>query len=403
MVQAIDGSLSDYSAKDSVLTRLKQYLRPVFRPAIKKIRWAQILVLLLTVGCGGTSLTGGVPVREFSPPVDFEKRRAEIEKMKKAVGLLSQVQQNSVFRQVDGTTHYLIGPRDILRVVFFKGAKPVEDIVEVRPDGTISFSFLEDVSVTGLTAREVDLILTERLAQFVKEVRLDVFIKEYRSKSALVFGQINNRIISGIQTGPGLYILEGRTTLLDLIVKAGGYIPESSDLKNVKLLRGDTKYTINLYDVIFKGDLSQNVILEDGDVITVPELALFGERIYVFGEVNRVGVFSFKSSRDLLAAIANAGGFTPTAVEEETRIIRGFGSLENPVVITANLKDIFEKGAISENMELEDGDVVYVPRSQIGDVNEFIKNTIPLLEYLLYPGRYRDLYSDTDSLRILRQ
>jgi polysaccharide export outer membrane protein len=246
----------------------------------------------------------------------------------------------------------------------------------------------------------VDIILTERLAQYVKDVRLDVFINEYRSKSALIFGQVNNRIISGIQTGPGRYILEGKTTLLDLIVKAGGYIPESSDLKNVKLVRGNMKYTINVWDVIFKGDVSQNVVLEDSDVITVPELALYGERIYVFGEVNRVGVFSFKSSRDLLAAIANAGGYTSTAVEEETRIIRGFGKLETPVVISANLKNIFEKGMISENVELENGDVVYVPRSIIGDVNEFIKNTVPLLEYLFYPGELRDLYSDTNRLRI---
>jgi protein involved in polysaccharide export with SLBB domain len=370
------------------------------KAVFNKYKWVQIVILLFTFGCGGTTLTGGIPVGEFSPPVSFEEKRAEIENMKKAVGGLSQVEKNSVFRRVNETDHYLIGPRDTLRIVFFKGAKPVEDIVEVRPDGKISFSFLEDVYVAGLTAWEVDIILTERLAQYVKDVRLDVFINEYRSKSALIFGQVNNRIISGIQTGPGRYILEGKTTLLDLIVKAGGYIPESSDLKNVKLVRGNMKYTINVWDVIFKGDVSQNVVLEDSDVITVPELALYGERIYVFGEVNRVGVFSFKSSRDLLAAIANAGGYTSTAVEEETRIIRGFGKLETPVVISANLKNIFEKGMISENVELENGDVVYVPRSIIGDVNEFIKNTVPLLEYLFYPGELRDLYSDTNRLRI---
>ena len=395
----MDHSLTDiYTGSHS--THVRRNPSSVLKAVFKKFKWIQILILLFTVGCGGTSLTGGIPVGEFSPPINFKEKRAEIEDMKKAVGNLSQVEQNSVFRQVNGTVHYLIGPKDILRIVFFKGAKPVEDIVEVRPDGKISFSFLEDIHVSGLTAKEVDIILTERLAQYVKDVRLDVFIQEYRSKSALIFGQVNNRIISGIQSGPGRYILEGKTTLLDLIVNAGGYIPESSDLKNVKLVRGNMKYTINIWDVIFKGDMSQNVVLEDGDVITVPELALFGERIYVFGEVNRVGVFSFKSSRDLLAAVANAGGYTSTAVIEETRIIRGFGKLEIPVVISANLKNIFEKGMISENVELEDGDVVYVPRSIIGDVNEFIKNTIPLLEYLFYPGELRDLYSNTTRLRI---
>ncbi len=53
---------------------------------------------------------------------------------------------------------------------------------------------------------------------------------------------------------------------------------------------------------------------------------------------------------------------------------------------------------MAQNATLEDGDVVYVPRTVIGDINEFIVNTVPLLDYMLYPGKYRDAYFNPDTM-----
>jgi polysaccharide export outer membrane protein len=179
---------------------------------------------------------------------------------------------------------------------------------------------------------------------------------------------------------------------------AGGYT-QDADIKNVRLIRREESYYINLYDIIYRGDVEQNVIIDDGDVVDVPELPVYGERVYVLGEVYRQGVYPLKDAPDLLAALSFAGSFTATAVEENTVIIRGYQPGIKPVVLTADVNAILKKGDIRQNIHLIDGDVVYVSRSAIGDVNEFIINTVPLLEYLLYPGDYRDAYWQNDKLR----
>lgn len=361
---------------------------------------ALVVFALLLASCSTTVSKPGIPANEFKPPEIYEQRREDAIKMREEVAQLSQVHENNVFKTVDGVPMYKVGPADLLRIVFYERSKPIETLVQVQPDGTISYSFIEDLNVQGFSTREVDDALTQRLKRYVKDVRLDVFVKEFNSKQALLFGEIFIRAVAATTTGPGQYELEGKTSILDLIVKAGGYIPESSDLKSVSVLRGDDKFVVNLYDVIFKGDVSQNIIIEDGDVVTVPELPNYGERVYVFGEVQQVGVYPHKSCRDLLAAVANAGGFTRTAVEAETKIVRGYNRLKDPVVITADLKKLFHDGDVSQNVDLEDGDLVFVPRSVIGDINEWLANTVPLLDYLFYPGQFRDYYSDTNFMRL---
>ncbi|MBW2332123.1 MAG: hypothetical protein JRF08_01305 [Deltaproteobacteria bacterium] len=89
------------------------------------------------------------------------------------------------------------------------------------------------------------------------------------------------------------------------------------------------------------------------------------------------------------------------AVDSYIKIIRGYGEKpEKPIILSANLDQILKKGDLAQNISLKDGDVVYVPRTAIGDINQFIANTVPLLDYLFYPGRYRDKYWQTQRLRI---
>lgn len=303
---------------------------------------------------------------------------------------MSQVTRNQVFVEEEGVAEYLIGPGDVLELTSWAGTKPEKSETTVRPDDTISFSFLDDIKVGGLTSRQVDALLTEKLSKYIKNVRIDVVVLKYESKSALLFGEIN--ILQVGKSGPGKYILKGKTTVLDLIVDAGGDTKDS-DLKNVELVRNGKRYPLNLYKVMFKGDVTQNVIIDDGDVVTVPELPTLGERVYVFGEVEKEGIYAQENTPDLLAAIGQAGGTTPVAVKGHVKIIRGYREGSKPVVLSASLDDILKRGDISQNVPLIDGDVVYVPRTVIGDVNEFILNTTPLLEYLLYPDKYDEAYS----------
>lgn len=351
-----------------------------------------IFLSLFWLGC---VTPRAIPVKEYQARKDVSHTRVRSQDMIDEIARLSQISENQVFTEEFGIPEYIIGPDDVLEITFWEGRKPEKYTATVQPYGTISYSFLDDVKVAGLTTRQVDQVLTEDLSKELRDVRIDVSVLKYRSKSALLFGEIN--ILQTGKSGPGKYILKGKTTVLDLIVAAGG-ATKDSDLKNVELVRGGKRYPLNLYDAMFKGDMNQNVIIDHRDVVTVPELPTLGERVYVFGEVNSEGIYAHEDSYDLLAAIASAGGCTPTAIESDIRIIRGYGE-GKPVILSASLTDILEKGDIEQNIPLMNGDVVYVSRTIIGDINEFIVNTTPLLEYIFFPSRYRNAYSDSTRMR----
>ncbi len=350
----------------------------------------------LPYGCTGT--IRGTPVKELhhltlpgeAPPLSVT--------MKEELARMSLVRENSVFTEKRDYPEYKVGPFDILEITSRIGSEHKTDTVMVRSDGTISYSFVDDLPVDGLTVREVDEKLSKSMSRFVRNPRIDIVVKEFNSKSALVMGEIGSLRYVSYQAASGRFFLKGKTTLLDLLVVAGGYTKDA-DIKQVKLIRGDKIYYINLYDLIYRGETEQNVIIDAGDVIDVPELPLYGERVYVLGEVNRQGVYSLRDVPDLLAALSFAGSYTRTAVEENTMIIRGYQPGKKPMVLTADISAILKKGDIGQNIPLVDGDVVYVPRSTIGNINEFIVNTVPLLDYLLYPGRYRDAYGRYEHLR----
>ena len=364
----------------------------------------------------------GVPVKTLKPSAEdvaaAEKARRQQEQ---DIAAMAAVRENQSFTERRGTPEYLLGPGDVLKITYWEGAKGTEHIAEVRSDGKISYAFMDDVPVSGRTVGELHEALLEGLKRYIRAPRLEVVVKEFRSKTVLLFGQINK--ISPGPSGPGKYALKGKTSLLDLIVSAGGPVTGrgstytgtgqtqvvvgdeggNADLRNVELLRRGRRYTLNLYDVMFKGDANQNVILDAGDIVTVPELPVFGERVYVLGEVNAQGIYRLKDASDLLASLSLAGGPTRLAVKSDIKIIREYQERKgDPVILSASYDDITKKGDIAQNVALKNGDIVWVPRILIGDVNEWITNTLPLLDYLLKPAAYRDAYGDSQNLRFLK-
>jgi len=368
--------------------------------------------------CYGGFMTSSIPVKQYlenreAYDVKKEKVRAEtFDTIKK----MSHVKENTVFTEKRGYPEYIVGPGDVLIINFWEGPNPKPYETTVRPDGRISYSFVDNILVSGQTTAEIADTLIKALKEYIRVPRLEIMVKEYRSKTVLLSGQIN--VLQQGVSGPGKYSLKGKTTALDLIVLAGGPIVGrgaptrtsttsgtvplgDADMRNVELVRKGQKYTLNLYDAMFKGDTNQNVILEDNDILTVPELPIYGERIYVFGEVNQEGIYRLKDAADFLSALSNAYGLTRIAVKEDIKIIRGYKERNRkPLVLSVNYYDIVKRADLSQNLQLMDGDVIYVPRTTIGDVNEFITNTTPLLDYLFYPSKYRDSYMNTGWMRM---
>jgi protein involved in polysaccharide export with SLBB domain len=318
-------------------------------------------------------------------------RQMEIEQLPTVdrLAVLAAPTENEVFTTIKGVVEYRIGPGDVLEITYWEGSTPTKEEILVRADGKISFSFVEDVPVKGLTASQLDDLLTKRLQQYVRKPRIDVVVKEFNSKTVTLLGAIAYRNARG--TGPGEYTLSGKTTLLELITKAGGPL-EEGDLQSINIRRkSGESISVNLFEAIHQGDPGKDFVLDDKDVIFIPTLAKDGNRIYVFGEVAQPGVYSFKDPDIRLAdVIAEAGGPTVFATESSTKVIRG--DITRPEIISANLENLLERGDQTQNVALVAGDIVYVPRSWIGDVNRFAQQMQPLLQLLIGPARVYKAY-----------
>ncbi len=377
------------------------------------------LAIAPLASCGVRDIKG-IPVHEYKlPEPDVEQLVKRENEAREEIAKLAQVKENSVFTEKEGVPEYKVGPGDVLTLTYWmpyssympalgqqiqgsaEGFMQTTFNVVVRADGKISYSFGDDIPVSGHTVNEVREILLNGARNYIKNPRLEVVVKEYKSKAALLMGQINNLQNPTGMSGPGKYILKDKTSILDLIISAGGPItgrrPPSGlvqagvsttfqgngDLRKVELVRKGKRYTLNLYSALFGGDMRNNIIVDDGDMITVPEEPVFARRVYVFGQVFSPGIFSVIDANDVLSAIAAAGYYTPVAVRTDIKIIRGYTERQGkPLILSVNLDEILKRGDLSQNIPLQDGDLVYVPRKTIGDINEFISNINPLMLFL---------------------
>lgn len=360
-------------------------------------------VLLLLPSCFSSTAIMGTPISEIpAAKVEQPKRPVVTAKDREELAQMAKVSRNEAFALVNGISEYRLGPGDIIEINTRVGDKTTLTAVTVDGRGRISYSFIDDLDVNGLAPSELDDILTRRLSEYVKNPRIDILVKEYKSKYATLMGEFTAlRAVYGTQAQTGRVNLRGRTTLMDLVSLGGGYTVDA-DVKNVQIIRGGRTYRINLYDILERADETQDIIINDRDIVNIPELPKFGERVYVMGEVNSQGIYPLKDAEDLLSAIALAGSFTKLAKEQNTLIVRKYQPGEKPLVMMADLEALLRRADISQNIPLQHGDLVYVPGMVIADVNDWIANMTPLLSFIFYPDDFESRYFMRNYLHIDR-
>jgi polysaccharide export outer membrane protein len=358
---------------------------------------------ILTIqACYSTTAVEGVPVNELQFNQDIEtSRRAQSEAQREEIAIMSRATQNRVFEETNGIPEYRIGPLDVLEIASRVGEKVTRTSIIVNNRGQISYSFVDDLNVAGLTSSQLDEELTQRLSNYIKRPRIDVRVTEFKSKKAYVLGEFSSirRTDIAAKVESGKIPLKGKITLVDLISLASGYTV-NADLKNVRLIRQGKSYSINVYEIIENGADWMNVIIDDGDVVDIPELPAYREKVYVMGAVKKQGIYSLKNIENLLSALSLAGMFTPEAKEQNTLVIRGRDQSEQPLIMMADIDSLLKKGDLSQNIALEDGDLVYVPRQRIGDINEWIGLNLKLLDFVFYPRRFQSEYFYKDHLKL---
>jgi len=286
------------------------------------------------------------------------------------------VTANQTFVIIDGVPMYRIGPGDVLDILVTRGATQEKIQAVVRANGRISI-FLIEVNVDGLTAEQAASEIARGLSRFFKQPSVDVSVKEYNSKKISILGTIG-------LTGRGAVLpLTGRTTLIEAIARVGGFGPNART-EEIRITRGDKAYTVNMFQYLQDAERTQDVILDAGDTILIPERTRDEEqRVFVLGEVKSPGAVPFRPRMTVGQLVAQVGGWTDGARIHEARVIRA--DPKNPEIIGIDLNRLVLDGDRRIDQHLRPNDIVFIPRTYIADWNAYMAQLRPTFEFFSLP------------------
>lgn len=161
---------------------------------------------------------------------------------------------------------YVIGPGDTLQVYVWRHAE-LTVTVPVRPDGKISTPLVEDMVAVGKTPSQLARDVEKVLSEYVRSPQINVIV----TQPASAFSQI--KVIGQVVRPQSLAYRDG-LTVLDAVLTAGGLAPFAAGnrAKVVRTEKGKTtEIKVKLSDLVNNGDMRQNVALQPGDVIVIPE------------------------------------------------------------------------------------------------------------------------------------
>jgi polysaccharide export outer membrane protein len=222
----------------------------------------------------------------------------------------------------------------------------------------------------------------------MKNPQVSVSVKEYRSQFINVLGAV---------VKPGTYQLVRRAFLVDALAMAGGLLAEKAESKalihragsissiaGVEEAGSSETLEIDLRQLLEKGDISLNVPVYAGDVVSVPERT--EHFFYVLGDVNRGGAFGINKGESITftKALASAGGLLPTAKSSKTIIIR-----QDAAGATKQIPVDASKVLMGESPDflLSYDDVVFVPGSTTKTVSRGILGSLGnILAAFVYIG-----------------
>ncbi|MCE0493809.1 SLBB domain-containing protein [Vibrio salinus] len=261
----------------------------------------------------------------------------------------------STFAPVSDTpipSNYQIGPGDEIVVQLF-GKDNDEYHLIVNRHGVINFPSLGPISVSGMSFTQVKSSLTKRINEQIIGVKSDITLGKLRTMQIFVMGDAYK---------PGAYTVSALTTISQAIYYSGGF-SNSGSLRNIQLKRnGKIVRKLDLYDLLLKGDSSNDVRLLPGDVVFVNPV---GKTATVEGAVNRPAIYELRTGETFRELLHDAGDMTSTAYTEQIRVTRLTPEGERQV-LTINSSTADMKKLVSR------GDIISVGSAN-GDYKDYIK------------------------------
>ncbi len=261
-------------------------------------------------------------------------------------------------------SNYRIGPDDELRVQVF-GAKPMDEELQVARDGTVSISEIGVVSVAGLTFAEAKQSITQRILAANVGAEVNVSMGQLRTISVIVAGEAKS---------PGSYTVPALSSVVDVLVQAGG-ISDIGALRGIQLQRKDgTKIAVDLYRLLLGGDSNVDQALQNGDVVFIAPYTALAEAA---GEVLRPALYEIGANETVGDLVRMAGGGKAQAFLNGVTLER----IEKNAVRTMINLDLSSASDLQQ--PIRNGDVV-----RFGKVSSNIQNKIEIIGAVARPGVY---------------
>ena len=160
---------------------------------------------------------------------------------------------------------YTLGPEDVIEIAVlrhpeFSGQYPI------NLEGKIQYKFVGDIEVNGLTKKELEKKIAYIVSKYIINPEVNVTILEYKSKVIYVIGEV---------VRPGKYYMRSETIPVREAVVTAGLPSLTAAMRKCRLItpsedgKPKTKY-VNLFSLLYEGNLKENVDMRPGDVLYVP-------------------------------------------------------------------------------------------------------------------------------------
>lgn len=350
-----------------------------------------LAVIVATAGCGTTIIPGSslkvgrktviYGENETAADTRLDSRVAVypitlnlVERMREPV---MSARSNHDLAQRKSAYRYKIGKGDVLNIMVWAHSDLNSPVQQNSPQshqvsrgawvderGYISYPLVGEVQAAGLTIAQLQNTLTGRLKRYLKNPQVAVNVTEFRSQRVSVAGAVGQAGQFPITNIP--------MTILDAVNQAGG-VASNADTHNVKWTHNGSDRIISLQNMLQYGDMSQNHLLSNGDIIYIPNNT--NSKIYVMGEVGRQATLPLGNhGYNLTQALGEVGGMNQNLADATGVFVirRAPDDLEKPIhVYQLNLRDAAAY-AVGSDFKLRAEDVVYVTAAPVTRWNRVV-------------------------------
>jgi protein involved in polysaccharide export with SLBB domain len=275
--------------------------------------------------------------------------------------------------------NYVLGSDDQLSLTL-TGLNEIEMESVINHEGNVNIAYVGLINVNGLTIEEAQARIFARMSKAypalkTKQTQLTISLSAYRSIRVTIIGEAER---------PGAYQISSLSTMFNALYTSGGPT-ETGSLRDIQLIRNNKKIaSIDLYEFLQTGKMSEDIRLEDQDVIVYPP---YIKRVELGGMVKRPLVYELKPNENLSHALQYAGGFNDSAYTDRLKVVQRNARDKNYKDVDAN--------AFVSYIPMQ-GDSIYAEKQLPS-----FENKVTITGAVYRPGDYG--YSNGMSLQSLLQ